>query len=359
MVVNEAMCFGLPPLVFDQLGSTRDLVQDGYNGYFSPANNVDALGERIKAMANLSLQTFSGRLHFNKLIFRIYAIALKLARAAKLTRPLRRLIGPVAGRFVFRISTNANRPMWVHGHRMLLAAPGSYPPVAMATGKYEEETTRLFERILKPGMAVLDVGAHVGYYSLLAARHVGPTGKVYSFEPEADNYELLLKNIELNGYTNIHAVNSAISNLVGSRTLFLTSLDSGRHSTYRHGLQERGEVAVDTSTLDAFLESLGWPTVDLVKVDVEGAEMDVLAGMERLLGGANDLALILEFNPCLLQNAGVDPLKFLDQPISRHFRVSIIDDRQGIRPLGELDAPDLIAELLRNESSVNLYCSRG
>jgi FkbM family methyltransferase len=241
---------------------------------------------------------------------------------------------------------------------MYLASPGSYPPVDMAMGRYEPGTTRLFQEVVKPGTVVIDVGAHVGYYALLAARQVGPQGKVYAFEPEPANYALLLKNIELNGYGNIVAAGEAVSNRVGPATLFLTRLDSGRHSTYHHGLPEKGSVAVETTTLDAFLEAEGWPKVDLVKVDVEGAEWDVLEGMEQLLRKSEGLKLILEFNPFLLQSAGVDPFRFLERPASWRFKVYCIDEGRGLLPLDQVGVSSLVERLLARQSSVNLLCSR-
>jgi len=244
----------------------------------------------------------------------------------------------------------------VHGHKMVLSAPGRYPPVAMAVGEYEKETTSMFEQILKPGMVVVDVGAHVGYFSLIAARKVGSGGKVFSFEPDPINYELLQRNIDLNGYTNVTTVNAAVADEIGTRTLFQTALDSGRHSTYHHGLPENGSVEVETWTLDAFWESQDWPTVDLIKVDVEGAEVDVLNGMavlrEKMLG----VQLIIEFNPALLESAGVESFAFLEKLSSCGFRIACINERQGVIPLEGLSIKELVTGLLRDGSSVNLHC---
>jgi len=241
---------------------------------------------------------------------------------------------------------------------MVLAAPGRYPPVAMAMGEYEEQTTSLFERTLKPGMVMMDVGAHVGYFSLLAARQVGSEGKVFSFEPDPINHELLVQNIELNQYNNIFPVNAAMGDNVGSLTLFQTALDSGRHSTYRHGLPESGSVEVDVSTLDAFLDARDWPGIDLVKVDVEGAEMDVLRGMAGLLEKSPGLKLIMEFNPALLQSAGVPPSDMIQELKSRGFNLSCIHEKRGVIPMEQLNVEDLVAELLRADNSVNLYCAK-
>ena len=241
---------------------------------------------------------------------------------------------------------------------MVLAQGNKFPPFAMVQDKYEEETTRLLKRILGPGMTFLDVGAHVGYYTLLAARQVGPTGRVFCFEPEPSNYDLLVGNIQLNGYANIQPINKAVSNRVGFTTLFLTGLDNGRHSTYRHQLPESGSVEVETTTVDAFFESKGWPHVDLVKIDVEGAEMDVLDGMNQLLQKSECPNLIVEFNPYLLRSAGSDLLHFLDRPASWGFRIDCIDEKSGLSSLETMDARTLVDRLMVAESSVNLYWSK-
>ena len=260
---------------------------------------------------------------------------------------------------VAKTAANQSEPSMVNGHRMLLTASGGYPPIAMAMDRYEKETTKLITKLVKPGMTVIDVGAHVGYYSLLAASQVGPTGTVYSFEPEPANHELLLKNIELNGYSNIRATRKAVSNHAGSTDLFLTALDSGRHSTYRHGLPERGSIEIETTTIDAFLDSVGAPKIDLVKVDVEGAEKDVLEGMDRLLQQTTGLTLITEFSPTLLQNAAADPLQFLDTLNTRGFTVHCIVGNQGPVELTPEEWPGEIEQLRRSEGSINLLCTKG
>ena len=287
-----------------------------------------------------------------------YSAARKAARYTGLIRPIRKLIGPAVGRLLFKASANAGRHIMVQGQQMHLAAPGAYPPVAMARDRYEPGTTGLFRSLLRPGMVVIDVGAHVGYYSLLAASQVGPTGKIYAFEPAPTNYDLLLKNIELNGYHNVVAKRKAVSNQVGLSTLYLTALDNGRHSTYRHDLPETGIEVVETTTIDALLEAANWPKVDLVKVDVEGAEKDVLDGMVKLLTKRDPLKLIVEFNPRLLQSAGVNPLEFLQRPNSWGFEVQLIDEEKGTIPLERVDLPSLATRLSTAETSVNLFCSR-
>lgn len=297
-------------------------------------------------------------MHLYKLASPIYRVARKVLTATKLAKPLRRSIGPLAGRVVSRFTFDVDRPSVIHGHKMLLAFRDGYPPVALAADKYEEGTTRLFELLVEPGMVVIDVGAHVGYYSLLAAKQVGPNGKVYAFEPEPHNYELLQRNVALNGRSNVLTFKEAISDRVGSAKLYLTKLDNGRHSTYRHGLPESGCIVVDTTTVDAFLGGRGWPRVDLVKIDVEGAELDVLNGMGQTLAQSGELKLIVEFNPPLLRNAGADPAQFLNRLAGEGFNVYCIDDRQGLIPVEAIDVDFLVQKLSASEGSVNLFCRK-
>ena len=189
----------------------------------------------------------------------LYVLARKAIRAAGLTGVVRGSLGPIAARIIMRLTANANRQFSVHGHRMLLASHGRYPPLDMAMDRYEPSTTQLMKRLLKPGMVVVDVGAHVGYYTVLAAKQVGPMGKGYAFEPESANYALLKQNIGLNGCQNIVAIKSAVSDRSGSSALYLSALDNGRHSTYHHDLPENGSEVVKATTLDAFFKAEEWP----------------------------------------------------------------------------------------------------
>ena len=88
----------------------------------------------------------------------------------------------------------------VQGNKMFMDAKASG---LVLTGYWEKYETELFKKVVKEGMTVVDIGAHIGYYTLIAANLAGKKGKVYAFEPEAENYSLLVKNIKVNGYQNI------------------------------------------------------------------------------------------------------------------------------------------------------------
>jgi predicted methyltransferase len=109
----------------------------------------------------------------------------------------------------------------VNNHKMFLG-DCSLPTLACINSfvhdQYEPETSALMKRIIREGMTVFDLGAHVGYYTLLAAEQVGVTGHVFAFEPDPENYAVLIKNVELNGYKNVTFINMAISDMSGIET---------------------------------------------------------------------------------------------------------------------------------------------
>ncbi len=180
--------------------------------------------------------------------------------------------------------------------------------LAMATESYEPETTRLLLNFLKASQTFVDAGAHIGYYTLLAARAVGPAGRVYAFEPAPRNLALLLKNIQANGYNdNITAVPKAVSNRSGTCQLFLCEEESLSNSIFPKLLEGGDSVSVKATTLDEFFEGEGWPPVDFMKMDIEGAEKAALEGMRELSRRNPQLRLVIEFAPQNLQAAKVSP----------------------------------------------------
>lgn len=264
----------------------------------------------------------------------------------------------MAARFVFNSSVNAGRPLLIQGHEMFLAPEGSYPSPDMVVDRYERATTDLFKQLLRPGMVFVDVGANIGYFSLLAAKLVGTEGKVYAFEPEPGNHGLLRKNIELNSYSNIQAIRKAVSNKSETTQLFLSALDSGSHSLYSEAARGVNEsVQVTTTTLDSFLAAEAWPGIDLVKIDVEGAELGVLEGMESLIERSPALKLIVEYCPFLIQSTGEKPSDLLEKLASMQFNVQIIDDIKGVMPFDATDLTSITTKLLKQETYINIVCS--
>ncbi|MBC8281756.1 MAG: hypothetical protein H8E48_13305 [Chloroflexi bacterium] len=109
-----------------------------------------------------------------RIVYTVYFAFRSVLRATGLIRPFRALLGPLAGRLVFGMSSRSSEPVDILGHKMYLASSGRFPPMAMAMGQYEQKTTQLFESLVEPGMVVVDIGGHVGYYSMLAPPNNGP-----------------------------------------------------------------------------------------------------------------------------------------------------------------------------------------
>jgi FkbM family methyltransferase len=223
----------------------------------------------------------------------------------------------------------------VDGHKMYLDLRD---PTCrrMAMFDFEPTTSRTIKEILKPGMTFFDIGAHVGYFTLQGARCVGRRGKVYAFEPEDKNFELLEKNAKANGYTNVIASKAAVSNKNGYATMFL-SKDSALHSL-KFGSGDKVEVR--TSTLDSFCKKNKIKKIDLIKLDVEGGEMDALEGMKN---AAKDkrLKMIIEYIPENFSSVGSSKTKFLRRLSSLGFSEFYLLDKKEIRKID----PDEILRL--------------
>lgn len=293
------------------------------------------------------------------LSYTLYSVARKLLRLILPWRSLRYVLGPVSGRMVYWLSGRRDQPLQVHGHLMRVASRGGYPPIDMTADQYERMTTQLIERLLSAGMVVCDIGAHVGYYSLLAARAVGATGKVYAFEPETGNHALLKDNIALNHYGEIIAAQAlAVGNRTGSVTLHVSALDNGSHSLHHVGKPERESVQVQITTLDAFMAREGWPRVDLIKMDIEGNELQALEGMQETLARSEQLVMIVELCPSIMLQAGVTPVQMLEQLQQLSFRLFPLLE-SGMVSAEEAGLPEVLARLERTGDYLNLLCIKG
>ena len=152
-------------------------------------------------------------------------------------------------------------------------------------GAYENEFIEVMRRYLKRGDTCVDVGGHLGYYCLLMARIVGPQGRVISFEPVQENMAVLKENVALNGISNIELVNCALGERPGTLSLIRPKNFELSWTPSVRGYSVEGDrdsVEVNVDMLDAFL-SRGGHKPSIIKIDVEGAELDVLRGATETL----------------------------------------------------------------------------
>src|SRR6187551_3174202 len=154
-------------------------------------------------------------------------------------------------------------------------------------GSYEYEKRKIFERELKGGWVFFDIGANVGFYTLLGSVLVGESGRVVAFEPGKRNLSLLDKHLALNHARNVTVVRVAVGDRIGEVS-FAEEPDQlggwfGQKNFGSAHISDKGQTRVGLVTLDALLERKEIPLPDLMKIDVEGAEMMVLTGAANLL----------------------------------------------------------------------------
>ncbi len=223
---------------------------------------------------------------------------------------------------------------------------------------WEELTTEMFQKVVKEGDIVVDLGANIGYYTLLAARLVGEKGKVYAFEPEPINYSLLLKNIELNGYDNVVAMQKAVSNVTEKVRLFLDSQDTGAHTIYQPG-DKREFIEVESVTLDEFFKDKEHP-IDVIKMDVEGAEMAALSGMDRVIRENEDLKMFVEFYFHGIARSGGSPQEFARRLLEDyHFSILAIGEYTKNKKCLRINNVDELMNLCQGGKTANLFLERG
>jgi FkbM family methyltransferase len=144
-------------------------------------------------------------------------------------------------------------------------------------GSYEFDKQRLFERTIKQGSIVFDLGGHVGFYTLLSSELVGPSGKVFVFEPLPRNLFYLKEHLLLNHVNNVTVIEAAVSDKDG-----VVSFDEGPSSSMGH-LYSNGKLQVRTVVLDDLISNREIPAPDYMKIDIEGAEFLALSGAKTML----------------------------------------------------------------------------
>jgi len=201
-------------------------------------------------------------------------------------------------------------------------------------GRFSEiYETELFEKSIKPDSIVMDIGANVGWYTLRAAR-LAVKGRIYAFEPEPKGYALLLRNIDINGFTNVVPVQKAVSNKVGKIKLFVGGRWGGNSISDKNAPRLSGSIEVETTTLNNFCETVAKDNrVDVIKMDAEGAEGLIVEEGKRILQN-NNLKIFMGLHPNTLECVGTDLEKLLEKLLELGFRISLIDEkRQRLVPV--------------------------
>jgi len=241
----------------------------------------------------------------------------------------------------------------VQGNKMYVNTEDTIGRILLIDRVMEIYTTKLFEKMIKKNMTVIDIGAHIGYFTLLLAKLVGTNGTVYAFEPEPSTYRFLCKNIKINGYANIIPIQKAVSNKNGKTKLWLCEIDSINHSLIQDNVFRKSDFTeVELITLDDFFENtIRNNKVDLIKMDTGGTEGVIMEGAEKVLKN-NNVKVLLEFWPFGLKNARTDPLELLHNLQKFGFKLKHAREisNQRNKPLkSSVDIKEFCKELKENQ----------
>ncbi len=187
-------------------------------------------------------------------------------------------------------------------------------------GNPENHESALIERILRPGMTVIDVGANHGMFSLEAAHLIGPGGVVHAFEPTPGTRQLLQNNLAVNGLSTVKVFASALGEMPGAARLRVHKEMSGLNTLATHEVTWNRQtlvadeiIEVSVTTLDAHATAEGLDHIDFLKIDVEGFELGVIRGAHNLLRARRVDLILLEIGDVTCATAGVDPMELLTE----------------------------------------------
>lgn len=251
----------------------------------------------------------------------------------------------------------------------------------LLTGRHEPETGAQLKQLIKPGMTVLDIGAHVGYYARMASDIVGANGRVIAFEPNPHNHAMLKENVGQRN--NVTLMQVALAEEEGTAELYdylMMSASGSLHydrtlrdvqlSTTQRDVDfaprldddfEAKTYTVRTAPVDSLLAEIGVSKVDVVKMDIEGAEMGALRGMKETIANSPDLALVMEYNPLGLKAFDNVPHESLQEVLDMGFTSLFVIETDGTLTDYTRESDklyQLTEQLMSDMSVVNLLLRR-
>ena len=213
---------------------------------------------------------------------------------------------------------------------------------ALALRVYEKQEIAIFRSLYQPGMTFVDVGANVGLYTALAMASGSAGGRIVCLEPDAESRRFLNQTVERNskpGGRHVFVLPYAASDSNGSCAFYRNPHNKGDNRLYADPLLQEHST-VETRTLDSLCEDFGIGSLQLLKIDVQGAEGKVIAGAARVLQKSKDCIIMTEFWPYGLFRCGFTPRRYLDMLCDLGFVLFSLA-RDGLVPAG--DKSELIA----------------
>ena len=205
---------------------------------------------------------------------------------------------------------------------------------ALFAGSFEPAERAVFAGIVQPGMTVLDIGAHAGLYALTASKLAGPSGRVIAFEPSPRERERLVAHVRLNRAANVRVEPAALGEREGEAELFVVDgSETGCNSLKPGDIGPGRTVPVRLRSLDEYAKSEGLDRVDVIKMDVEGAELSVLRGARSLVRATRPVLV------CEIEEARTAPWGYGGRAI-----IDLLNDWQyDCFSIGNRGALDLVA----------------
>jgi FkbM family methyltransferase len=249
--------------------------------------------------------------------------------------PLIRLRRRLWDHFKRRGVSRPVRVRWFDGLRLDLVLGNDQSHCLFVGGSFEPNEFAFLASFLKPGMVVVDAGANEGFYSLFMARRVAPDGRVIAVEPSPRERQRLEHNLAINDIRNVHVVNAGLADRVGHGMLHIAEAEHNGQNTLGgfvyEGVRSLGALPIQLQPLDDVLARLGAGRVDLIKMDVEGAELDVLRGATRTLA-AGPVVLFELFDEAL-RAQGSSAQQVLDFLVGKGFTILQFNEQGLPAPL--------------------------
>jgi FkbM family methyltransferase len=213
----------------------------------------------------------------------------------------------------------------VDGHKMVLDRRDALN--LSVWGIFEPCESEYIKRTVKEGWSVLDIGANIGYYTLMFAKLVRDKGTVYAFEPDPETFRLLERNVRANCYGNVRLFQKALSNLNENTRLFRDRKMPTQNSLSNVAATTE-HVNVHAVRLDD-VDELKDVHISFIKMDIEGSELKALQGMQNLIRRHKSLRLMIEFFPLALNASGTAPEELLKYLRDLEFDISLIDSTRN------------------------------
>jgi FkbM family methyltransferase len=206
---------------------------------------------------------------------------------------------------------NVEQHIEILGHKMIVNPDDKIISYRLRKGIiYEKASVKAIMANVKEGQTFVNIGANIGYFTLILSHIVGQKGRGYSFEPDPTNFSYLKRNIELNGYENIVLEQRAVGDIAGTTYLYLNNKgNQGDHRTWK-GEENREKTIINITTLNNYFRGIDLK-VDFIKMDIQGAEALALKGMSDILSVNKDIKILMEFWPWGLIGCGSDLIEMI------------------------------------------------